>query len=249
MCTFSKKIVKLIKVSIQRGEKVGTFNLVVISLIYVVGIIDMYLLFKLLTVGKPISTPIGIFKSEEKLDFDIYQELKRLKGPKMILKNVYLPNGKDGTAEIDVVLIHPTGVYAFATKDYSGYIYGRESDMIWNQVFDKEKRKRFHNPIKKSEKHIKALEKTLSLFDNVVYNSVIVFGPRATLQSVEFNRGNVNVLSFNKNLPTFLVSSPIRLTEEEIAQMYNVLRKYSNVPDSVKAKHVEQVNAAIGEAS
>lgn len=221
----------------------GTFNLVVISLIYFVGIIDMYLLFKLLTVGKPISTPIGIFKAEEKLDFDIYQELKRLKGPKAILKNVYLPNGKDGTAEIDVVLIHPTGVYAFESKDYTGHIYGRENDIIWNQVFNKNKRKRFHNPIKKNAKHIRALEKTLILFENIMYYSVIVFGPRATLQSVEFDRGEVNVLSFNKNLPTFLVASPTRLSEEEIAQIYNVLRKYSNVPEDIKSKHIEQVSA------
>lgn len=226
-----------------------TFYLILLILLYIVGMIDIILLFKLFTVGKPISTPIGLFKSEEKLEFDIYQELKRLKGPKAILKNVYLPNGKDGTAEIDVVLIHPTGVYAFETKDYSGYIYGRESDMIWNQVFNKGKRKRFHNPIKKNEKHLNALEKTLTLFENIMYYSVIVFGPKATLQSVEFNRANANVLSFEKNLPTFLVASPTRLTEEEIAQIYNVLRKYSNIPDSIKAKHVEQVNTTIEQAS
>lgn len=46
----------------------------------------------------------------------IYTILERLEGHKRILANCYLPNGNSGTTEIDLILLHETGIYVFESK-------------------------------------------------------------------------------------------------------------------------------------
>ena len=47
--------------------------------------------------------------------------------PKRILRHLYLPVGNgDQTTEIDLLMIHRTGIYVFESKNYSGYVKGKE---------------------------------------------------------------------------------------------------------------------------
>lgn len=231
----------------------GNFNLVVLILIYIVGFIDLILLYKFLT-AKPskksrFSKKRQTFKDGEKLEFDIYQELKRLPGNSKVLKNLYLPRVKGGTTEVDVLLIHQTGVYAFESKDYSGWIYGNEKDFKWTQVFNKNSKFQFYNPIKQNNTHLKAIKQVLASFNNIKYHSVIVFGSRAELKKVEYDENNVTILNFNKKLPKFIKSSQLQLSEQEINQIYNILKSYTNVSDAVKEQHIIQVTSEVNKAS
>lgn len=40
------------------------------------------------------------------------------------LFNLYIPKLDGGTTEIDVVLIHPGGLFVFESKNFSGWIFG-----------------------------------------------------------------------------------------------------------------------------
>lgn len=225
----------------------SNFNLVVLILIYIVGFIDLILLYKYLT-ARP-SKKNRTFKEGEKLEFDIYQELKRVPGNNKVLKNLYLPRVKGGTTEVDILFIHQSGVYAFESKDYSGWIYGKEKDFKWTQVFNKNSKFQFYNPIKQNNTHLKAIKQVLAAFNNISYHSVIVFGSNAELKKVEYDENNVTILNFNKKLPDFIKSSQLRLSEQEINQIYNILKNYANVSDSIKEQHIKQVNAEVHKAS
>ena len=53
-------------------------------------------------------------------------------GYRRIKSNVYVPN-RNGTTEIDVVMIHEKGTFVIESKNYSGWIVGSEGQHNWIQ--------------------------------------------------------------------------------------------------------------------
>lgn len=66
-------------------------------------------------------------------EYDTYQHLKSLKGYKKFLFNCYIPKEDEETTEIDVIMLHESGIYVFESKNYSGWIFGTENQKQWTQ--------------------------------------------------------------------------------------------------------------------
>lgn len=64
-------------------------------------------------------------------EYLVYKELKAYErdGGKF-LSNCYLPKDDGTTTEIDVILIHATGIFAVESKNYSGWIFGSEKSVF-----------------------------------------------------------------------------------------------------------------------
>ena len=60
---------------------------------------------------------------------------KSIAGSGKILMNLNVPIENNKTTELDLVLIHETGLYVFEVKHYKGTIYGKDTDPIWTQYF------------------------------------------------------------------------------------------------------------------
>lgn len=82
---------------------------------------------------------------------------KRYDGYYKILRNVYLQT-KNGTTEVDSILIHETGIYVFESKNYSGWIFGNYKQKEWTQAVNRNVKNHFYNPIWQNEGHIAALK-------------------------------------------------------------------------------------------
>lgn len=52
----------------------------------------------------------------------------------LCIANCYIPKTDGTTAEIDIIMVHPTGVYVFESKNYSGYIFGSLNQKMWTQT-------------------------------------------------------------------------------------------------------------------
>ena len=64
-------------------------------------------------------------------EFYTYKYLDSLTGYKRYLFNLYIPKSNGETTELDVVLLHESGIYVFESKNYSGWIFGTESQQYW----------------------------------------------------------------------------------------------------------------------
>tara|TARA_A100001015_G_C14803470_1_gene637875 strand:+ start:472 stop:810 length:339 start_codon:yes stop_codon:yes gene_type:complete len=62
-------------------------------------------------------------------EYQIYQKLKGFgkKGGKFVF-NLYIPNIKDETTEIDIIFFHPKGLFVIESKNYNGWIFGSETN-------------------------------------------------------------------------------------------------------------------------
>ena len=185
--------------------------------------------------------PNRIGKRGEKLIKNILID-NGLGSEERILNNVYIPY-KDKTSEVDVLLLHETGIYVFESKNYSGWIFGDENQYKWTQMINKNTKEKFYNPIKQNITHMNALSKFLGI-DKTKMKSYIVFSERCELKKVPENSKQYKVLKRNR-LSEFIKAdieqSEKIFTEEEIRNIFEKLKPIANVSKEVKKKHIEDI--------
>ena len=144
-----------------------------------------------------------------------------------ILNNLYVKS-KNGSTEIDVLMIHETGIYVFESKNFSGQIYGEYKQKKWLQCLENE-RNHFYNPVWQNEGHIAALKNLLG--EELPYISIIVFSERCELKEVPDNKTDMIILK-RYSLERILISEFNRrnksITLEKIDAIYEKLRHFSN---------------------
>jgi len=175
-----------------------------------------------------------------------FLELEKLDGEKRILTNLYLP-GKDGkTTEVDLVMIHPTGIYVFESKNYSGWILGDEKGRYWTQSLNGGKKNKFFNPIWQNKAHINALSKVLGNGYENLLHSYIVFSERCELNKSINELQGVVVLKRNRLL-TKLKQDMAEINsvfmKTELDELERVLAGFALADETTKNAHVESVMA------
>jgi len=99
-----------------------------------------------------------------KLDKSVYQRLN----------NVTLPLANGGSTQIDHIIVSVYGIFVIETKNYKGWIYGREAQKQWTQVFPNGSKFKFQNPLRQNYLHIKTLADLLGL-ELSYFHSMIAF--------------------------------------------------------------------------
>lgn len=167
-------------------------------------------------------------------EYLVFCELyKHLSGMGKILMNINIPTENNKTTEIDLLLIHETGIYVFEMKHYKGTIYGRDTDAVWTQYFRTTKNSHFKNPILQNRYHINALRK---IFPTPPIYSIIVFTNDDCTVKVDFDNRINDVCTLN-NLPRVL-GNRFKNTQqyflpEQIDYIFSTLSQYSPMQEPV----------------
>ena len=184
-------------------------------------------------------------------EYAISKRLKNLKGTKRFLFNIYIPkeDNKEETTEIDVILLHNSGIYVMESKNYSGWIFGSETKTNWTQSLaykGRSKKNKFLNPIIQNKVNLKHLAHFLKSHDinNALY-SYIVFSERCTLKKIKLTTKDhivINRYNILKAVNNQIKVSKENLSEEEITNIYNILYPCTQVSKELKLTHIENIN-------
>jgi hypothetical protein len=177
-------------------------------------------------------------------EFTLGNTLERLPGYKRLLFNVYITKPDDTTTEVDVIMLHASGIYVIESKNYAGWIFGSEGDRQWTQSFPNGHKERFYNPVMQNEGHIKALMELLDKPRNS-FRSVVVFGNEATLKKINLTSPNSAVLRrdglvkwfFDLGLSNESDAELVRMIDE----MYQRLLPLTQTDEAARQRHIEQV--------
>lgn len=90
-----------------------------------------------------------------------------------LLNNITIPF-RDGTTQIDHVLVSTKGIFVIETKNYSGWIFADEKSKQWAQVLYRVK-SRFQNPIHQNYLHVKAIQQLFDFLPKEQIHSAVVF--------------------------------------------------------------------------
>ena len=154
-------------------------------------------------------------------------------GTSYVINDCKIRVSEDKTTQIDHIVINTNGVFVIETKNYSGRIYGQESQQEWTQVLSYGKVKnKIYNPIKQNKTH--------------VYNVSQVIGTTVPIFSaVVFVQGNVQYINADgvytlSGLKRLLKNGSAKLTE---AQMEEIYTKLSAVNDRTitKSEHIHNI--------
>lgn len=159
-----------------------------------------------------------------------------------VLRNVYLPKDNGETSELDVIFITQKGIFIFESKNYSGWIFGDEKGKYWTAMLPNKQKNQFYNPIMQNKTHLKWMRSFVG--DEIPLFSIIAFSERCELKKVTVYSEDVKVI--NRDLTYATVRSiwdknPDKVSEDKINELYEQLKKLTNVDEAVKAAHIENI--------
>jgi uncharacterized membrane protein len=146
------------------------------------------------------------------------------------IHDVIVP-ASDGTTQIDHVLVSHFGIFVIETKNMGGWIFGREHDKNWTQVFPRNKFL-FQNPLRQNYRHTKCLAGFLRL-DHSLFHSIVFFIGECSLKT-----------PMPRNVMTSGLSSYIkeftrpRMDELQVAEVVGRLNQLKANPDLNRRNHV-----------
>ena len=196
------------------------------------------------------NTPLLVLRSDvgKYGEYLIYKKLRNFEtnlGAKFLF-NVYIPKENGETTEIDVLMICSKGIFVFESKNYSGWIFGNESQRNWTQVLPKGRgrsnKEKFFNPIMQNCGHIKHLKSLVG--DDIPMRSIIAFSERCTLKEITVTSTDVSVInrySVAQVVTTLFNKYPNALDTEKIDNIYNILYPFSQVDELAKQQHIQNI--------
>ncbi len=158
---------------------------------------------------------------------ELYQHIM---GQCKILMNLNVPTAAGKMTEIDLLMIHETGLYVFEAKYYKGTIYGRYQDAKWTQYFRTQENSHFNSPIKQNEYHIEALKR---LFPGIPVYSFIVFTNNDTdVKVTGWENTGIVVCKLNEirqYIDKINMKTNTRLSAEQIDETFKSLSIYAPI--------------------
>lgn len=182
-------------------------------------------------------------------EYMTYRHLKSYEnnGAKFLF-NVYIPKDNGETTELDVVMISKTGIFVFESKNYSGWIFGTETQQYWYQTLPtgkgKKQKNKFFNPVLQNRSHIKHLQLYLNFEKNFPIYSIIVFSERCTLKNINMKSPDIHVIKRDQLVSTVneIYLQPTEyLSAEDIQQIYDKLYQQTQVDEQTKLNHIANI--------
>lgn len=154
-----------------------------------------------------------------------------------LLKDVILKT-ENGTTQIDHILIHKKGIFVIETKNFKGWIFGKEKDKYWVQSIYNKKSK-FYNPIRQNYGHIKAIESYLPQNRRNILKSIIVFSDKCEFKNLQVSTPVLKM----KNLSNYInnIEGDVRLTKADIEYFYMLLNKNTITDSEERKNHINFV--------
>lgn len=182
---------------------------------------------------------IVLLKKRKVKDINLGEEevkkvLSKISGYKLL--NDIMIRKENGTSQIDHILVGKKGVFVIETKDYSGTIRGEEYSKYWTQTINKRKNN-FYNPIRQNYGHIKSVEKLIKEKD--IYISLIVFTNKSELKGLKTKTPVIQVKKLKKFIRKY--KSNIKLSNEQIEDIYKCLKRGNVQSSRVRRKHVKRI--------
>lgn len=152
------------------------------------------------------------------------------------LNNLTLPT-KNGTTQIDHVIVSKFGIFVIEAKNIDGWIYGDERSSEWSVV--KPGRKfRLQNPLRQNYRHVKAISEFLEIEEDRLHSLVMFWGECEFKTAMPANVMLKGYASYIKSFDRPLFS------EDEVAAVIDALRSGA-LPKTwaTRRAHVESLRA------
>jgi ssDNA-binding Zn-finger/Zn-ribbon topoisomerase 1 len=178
-----------------------------------------------------------------------YNIVRELFPTHLVFRNVYITKADGKTTEIDLLAISNKGIFVIESKNYSGWIFGSDTERNWTMTLPNRQKHRFYNPIWQNAGHIKALVENLNdRYPQMEYYSLVVFSERCELKKITNNEPDTYV--FQRPELRFYVRQINRehphaiLSDEDVEDIAVWLKTCERPDEGVCKQHLQQLKQA-----
>lgn len=177
-------------------------------------------------------------------EWQVKRKLKKLSEDEYIVLHDLLLPYDEGTTQIDHVVVSTVGIFVIETKNYKGWIFGKERQKYWKQVIYK-KKYNFLNPVMQNFAHLTAVQALIKETYEGPYYSLIAFSSEATLKNIEISSNNIRVLYISELLKTIQSYDQKIILPYRVRQIAEILMK-ANIQGKVSRKnHVQEIKTKL----
>lgn len=181
----------------------------------------------------------------------VHHQLEGLPEGYKILDNVMLRT-KNGTTQIDHVVVSKHGVFAIETKNYRGTIYGTDSANEWTQIIETPvqykrfgkvytyiKKSKFYNPVKQAEGHVRAIKKLLAAYyPHLPVIPIVTFSGEADIDDIE---SEMKIVYFRDLVEEIQKYQSVFLRDENIERVAELILTQNVSGQVTKVEHIMNI--------
>lgn len=173
------------------------------------------------------------------------EKLSHRFGTYRVLTNLYLPNKKGATTEIDVLCLCRRGIFILECKHYSGEVFGDEEAAKWYHGLSGGRGFEFYNPIAQNRAHYNALKQVLGIEEENILHPIVVFCGPCRFKKIKVRTKFCPVIKEKKLNRTMRKVSSFcpRLSRREIIQYAKILEPYCHVTRRERKEHLKYVKS------
>ena len=157
-----------------------------------------------------------------------------------VINDVIVPGDNNQTSQIDHILFSKGGIFVIETKNYSGRIYGNDSQREWTQVLAYGRTKnKFYSPVKQNQTHVYRLKDILG--NKYSFISCIVF-LKANISYLESD-----FVFTPRELKKYLKKTIKEecISSNDILDAYNKVKEYKDNPLKNTKEHVKEIKQTL----
>ena len=187
-------------------------------------------------------------------EFLAYMELIGLPAPRRILRNLLIATAPAQASdevedtEIDLLLIHTSGIYVLEIKDYGGWIFGSSKDKYWTQsvLNDRGEAVKYqrYNPLRQNYCHTQALRQALALpFGDVPLHSIAAFHDRCEFKKLQLKPTDivVHLRDLPETIARIAKAHEHSLSSSDVDALYGFLRPLASPTPRRREEHLKAV--------
>ncbi|MDO5844293.1 MAG: nuclease-related domain-containing protein [Methanocorpusculum sp.] len=178
---------------------------------------------------------------EKELFFCLLKFSEKLEGTSLISNSsLYVSEGQKKWSEIDLVMIHNSGIYVFENKYLSGTLTGKINDRLWMKSSDTIIT--IQNPIAQNKKHLRVLADYLDLPENF-FKSVIVFSDNCDISGCPKSSTDyivTHLSDLSKTLEGHVHEKII--SDRSVEEIFIRVMKCADAKEKVVNEHMNYVN-------
>ncbi|MCM3789849.1 NERD domain-containing protein [Domibacillus indicus] len=176
----------------------------------------------------------------------VQEELDKLdRAVYTVFHDLYIPRSNGRTAQIDHLVLSKHGIFVIETKNFSGRIFGDESEKYWIQKTLK-RRETFYNPIWQNAGHIRALKEFFGHSNGIKYYSFIAFTRKSQLELEEPFK-EASVLYADQLVEAFCAHRKQRMNAVLVRELAEKLEPFNEAgrrkKRAIEKKHVRAIKS------
>ena len=151
--------------------------------------------------------------------------------------NLILPS-RDGTTQVDHIVVSRFGVFVIETKNLNGWIFGDERARSWTQSIYGHQYQ-FLNPLRQNYKHVKAVEDLLGVGTRCVHSVVVFVGPSRFKKEMP-----TNVLERRALIAYMRSKTEVVLSERQVEDAIQTFETTGETMGGAGRRHLESLKAS-----